>query len=178
MGACHYEDRLSRIDSQISTNDLSNRINHGETSKLEFKSSLRWNIKAGRIDRDIELSVLKTIVAFCNTEGGELLIGVADNHTILGIDQDGFTNEDKFLLHLRNIVMDRIIPPPVQFINYEIVALEGKKICHIVCKQSTDDVWLKPDKNTSEGFYVRSGPSSTELPPRQALQYIREHFQK
>ena len=174
----YYEDRLSRIESQISTNDLRSRINHGETSRFEFKSSLRWNLKAERLDRNIELSVLKTIVAFCNTEGGELLIGVADDHTILGIDQDRFPNDDKFLLHLRNLVMDKIIPPPVQYIDYEIVVLEGKSICHINCKQSEDDVWLKPDKNTPEAFYMRSGPSSTELPPRQTLRYIREHFQK
>jgi hypothetical protein len=174
----YYEDRLSRIESQISTNDLRSRISHGETSRFEFKSSLRWNLKAERPDRNIELSVLKTIVAFCNTEGGELLIGVADDHTILGIDQDRFPNDDKFLLHLRNLVMDKIIPPPVRYIDYEIVALGEKSICHINCKQSEDDVWLKPDRNTPEAFYVRSGPSSAELPPRQALRYIREHFRK
>src|SRR5262245_47038434 len=48
--------------------------------------------------------------AFCNTGGGELLIGVGDDQTILGIEHDHFANNDKFLLHLRNLVTDKPIP--------------------------------------------------------------------
>jgi len=176
--ATYYEDRIRKIGSQISTNDLKSRIVHGETSKFEFKSSLRWNLKAKRNDNNIGLATLKTIVAFCNTQGGELLIGVADDHTILGIEQDHFANEDKFLLHMRNLITDKIIPSVFQYVEYELVTIDDKRICWVVCKQSKEDVWLKPDKNTPEVFYVRSGPSSTELPPRDALRYIQEHFQK
>jgi len=66
------------------TDSLITRIKHGETATLEFKSSLRYNIRANRMDKDIENSVLKTIVAFCNTKGGELLIGVSDDKSISG----------------------------------------------------------------------------------------------
>jgi len=173
-----YEDRIRKIESQISTNDLKSRIANGETSKFEFKSSLRWNLKAKRDDKSIELSTLKTIVAFCNTQGGELLIGVADDHNILGIEQDHFANEDKFLLHIRNLITDKIIPSVFQYVEYELVTINDKRICLVVCKQSKEDVWLKPDKNTPEVFYVRSGPSSTELPPRDAFRYIQGHFKK
>lgn len=173
-----YEDRIRKIESQISTNDLKSRIGYGETSKFEFKSSLRWNLKANRDDNDIELATLKTIVAFCNTQGGELLIGVADDHTVLGIEQDHFANEDKFLLHLRNLITDKIIPGVVQYVGYELVTIDDKRICWVNCKPSKEDVWIKPDKNKHEVFYVRSGPSSTALPPRDASRYIQEHFHK
>lgn len=106
------------------------------------------------------------------------MIGVADDHTILGIEQDHFANEDKFLLHMRNLITDKIIPIVFQYVDYELVTIDDKRICWVVCKQSKEDVWLKPDKNKPEVFYVRSGPSSTELPPRAALRYIQEHFQK
>jgi hypothetical protein len=174
----YYEDRIRKIESQISTNNLNSRIGHGETSKFEFKSSLRWNLKANRDDTDIELATLKTIVAFCNTYGGELLIGVADDHTILGIEQDHFANEDKSLLHIRNLITDKIIPCVVQYVGYELVTIDDKRICWVNCKQSKEDVWLKQDKNKPEVFYVRSGPSSTALPPREASRYIQEHFHK
>jgi hypothetical protein len=174
----YYEDRIRKIEAQMSTNDLKGRIAHGENSKLEFKSSLRWNLKANRDDSNMELTILKTIAAFCNTEGGELLIGVADDHTIPGIAHDHFPNDDKFLLHLRNLITDKLIPSVVQYVDYGIVTLDEKKICHIVCKQSPEDVWLKTDRNTPETFYVRSGPSSTPLLPREACRYIREHFRK
>jgi predicted HTH transcriptional regulator len=109
---------------------------------------------------------------------GELLIGVSDDQTILGIQHDHFANNDKFLLHLRNLITDKLIPNVVQYVEYAVVPCDDKQICQITCKPSKDDIWLKPDKNTPEMFYVRSGPSSAELPPREAIRYIREHFQK
>ena len=174
-----YEDRLQAVKEQLATDSLINRIKHGETATLEFKSSLRFNIRANKMDKDIENSALKTIVALCNTKGGELLIGVADDRTIVGIEHDGFPNEDKFQLHLRNLLMDRIVPSVAEFVEFSMVRLEDKTICHITCKQSKrQEIWLKPDKNAPELFYVRIGPSSTELQPRQALAYIKEHFEQ
>jgi hypothetical protein len=174
-----HEDRYRAVTEQLATNSLAARIKHGETASLEFKSSLRWNIKAQKMDPTIENAVLKTIVAFCNTKGGELLIGVADDKTILGIEHDRFPNDDKFQLHLRNLVLDRIIPSAADVVEFTMVTIDGKTICHVTCQQSkTKDLWLKPDKNTPERFYVRLGPSSTELAPREAVAYITDHFER
>jgi len=174
-----YEDRLQAVKEQLATDSLVTRIRHGETATLEFKSSLRYNIRAKKMDKDIENSVLKTIVAFCNTKGGELLIGVADDKSIVGIQHDGFPNDDKFQLHLRNLLMDRIVPAVAEFVEFNMVTIDGKTICHVTCKQSKrQEIWLKPDKNGPELFFVRIGPSSTELQPRQAFAYIREHFEQ
>ena len=49
-------------------------------------------------------AVLKTIAAFLNAEGGDLLIGVADDKTVTGIEADRFDNDDRFLLHLSHVV--------------------------------------------------------------------------
>jgi hypothetical protein len=171
----YYKNRIEAIESQIGTNDLKNRIKHGETEALEFKSTLRWNIKKGTMDKDIENAVLKTIVAFCNTNGGELLIGVSDNKEILGLDYDKFDSPDKFQLHLRNLLNDRIKPNILQYVKYEIIQLNDKNICDVNCIKSNYDVWLKTD---IEHFYVRSGPSSTELVPREAVTYIINHFKR
>ena len=62
-----YEDRIQAVREQLATDSLVNRIKHGETATLEFKASLRYNIRANKMDKDIENSVLKTIAAFCNT---------------------------------------------------------------------------------------------------------------
>lgn len=171
--------RIRPHSAQIAGNDLESRIRCGETKTLEFKSSLRWNSFKKGFDIQIENAVLKTIVAFCNTEGGELLIGVSDDGTILGIENDGFKNPDKFLLHIRNLIVDRIIPKTVLgSIDYEIISLEGKPICHVICTSSSEDIWLKPDTTTPEQFFVRSRPSSTPLSPKEAVAYIQKHFKK
>ncbi len=55
-------------------------IKRGESLTLEFKATLRWNLKEDRQDdRVVTHAVLKTIAAFLNTQGGDLLIGVADD---------------------------------------------------------------------------------------------------
>ena len=121
--------------------------------------------------------MLKTIVAFCNTKGGELLIGIADDKSIVGIEQDGFPNDDKFQLHLRNLLPERIIPSAADVVEFTMVTIDGKTVCHVTCQPSkTRELWLKTDKNTPERFYVRVGPSSTELAPRDAVAYIKDHF--
>ena len=173
-----YEDRLQAVKDQLATDSLLARIKHGETATLEFKSSLRYNIRTKKIDKDIENSVLKTIVAFCNTKGGEVLIGVTDDKSIVGIEHDGFSNEDKFQLHLRNLLMSRIIPSVAELVEFSMATIEGSAICQVTCKPSRrQEIWLKPEKDGRELFFVRIGPSSTELQPRQALSYIREHFE-
>ena len=61
----------------------------GESKTLEFKSTLRWNTKEDRKDdKVITHSALKTVAAFLNTDGGDLLIGVRDDGSIIGIERD------------------------------------------------------------------------------------------
>jgi len=46
---------------------------------------------------------IKTIAAFLNTEGGDLVIGVNDARTPVGLEPDGFESDDKFMLHLSQV---------------------------------------------------------------------------
>jgi hypothetical protein len=173
-----FRDKIRATEKQIATDDLASRIGQGETKNLEFKSSLRWNSFKQGFDKEIENAALKAIVAFCNTDGGELLIGVADDGGILGIESDAFANSDKFLLHLRNLIMNRIGANVFRLVDYKAVPVEGKVICQILCKPSNEPVWLKSDKSSPEQFFVRYGPSSTELKPKEAVAYIQNHFKK
>lgn len=59
-----------------------------ESDMLEFKSTMRWNIRANRIDKEMEHMVLKSIAAFNNRYGGSLMIGVKYSGEILGLDAD------------------------------------------------------------------------------------------
>lgn len=166
----------SEIQDRISSKEILERIQYGESTKLEFKSTLRFNIHSKKIDREIENSVLKTIVAFCNSGGGELFIGINDEGEILGIELDNFKNKDKYLLHLGNLIEQRIISLIDEFIDYRIIEIDEKKICQVNCRRCTTPVWLKPDKDKDEQFFVRTGPASKPLSPIRAIEYIKEHF--
>ena len=63
-------------------------LESGESRVVEFKSTGRKNMHSGQKDPDIEWAVVKSIAGFMNSHGGTLLVGVADDGTVVGIEQD------------------------------------------------------------------------------------------
>jgi len=51
--------------------EMTRLIAVGENSRIEFKSTLRVNLNTGKRDKAIELSWLKSVAAFMNSEGGD-----------------------------------------------------------------------------------------------------------
>lgn len=158
-------------DLSLSINDI---IVIGESSEVEFKSTLRVNLHTGSKDPKIELAVLKTIAGFLNTNGGILTIGVADDRTPLGIDPDGFENEDRMSLHLVNLIKDRIGPTMMQFIHARFEDYDSCRVMVIECSKARTPVFVK-DGNI-ERFYIRTGPSTTELSASQTQEYIKQRY--
>jgi type I restriction enzyme R subunit len=155
-------------------------IKRGESKTLEFKPTLRWSLNEARQDDNgVTYAVLETIAAFLNTEGGDLLIGVADDGSIVGIEQDRLGTDDKFMRHLgqavRNALGDRAgacIDPKTQIV-------QGKTVCVVSCQRSPEPVflrWKALETSTAGDFFVRSGPGSVKLPPDSATEYIRTRF--
>lgn len=151
-----------------------------ESKTLEFKSSLRWNLKENcKDDKHVTHAVLKTVAAFLNTEGGDILIGVDDNRTVLGIEHDRLETDDKFMRHLAQVVRNGLgdragtcIDPRSQIVN-------GKTVCLVSCQRSPEPVFLrwKGLETTDRGdFYVRSGPTSVPLADDDVEAYIATTF--
>ena len=63
-------------------------IASGEGPKIEFKAAFRWDDRQERENPELQRATTKTIAAFLNSDGGHLLIGVQDNGTICGLDQE------------------------------------------------------------------------------------------
>ena len=152
-------------------------IAEGEGAFIEFKSTLRWDIRAGKTNPAIERSCLKTISAFLNSTGGNLLIGVRDDGSIEGIETDKFANEDKFLLHLWTLIrlcLGRDFSP---YISTRLEEAGGKTICIVDCRPSNRPVFLR-QPGFDEEMYIRLGPSSNALNISEAMTYIGNHFFK
>ncbi|MDQ7788762.1 MAG: ATP-binding protein [Clostridia bacterium] len=122
----------------------------------------------------MEQAVLKTIAGFLNTNGGKLVIGVSDDGTPVGIQADGFPNEDKTSLHLVNLVKTHLGPQAMVFLHPRFEDYENERVMVIECKKSTVPVFVK-DGNI-ERFYIRTGPSTTELSASQTQDYIRQRW--
>ena len=149
-------------------------IDDGESEAVEFKSTLRTNLHTGPPDQRMELSVLKTLAGFLNTNGGTLVVGVSDDGTPLGIKEDKFPNEDKMSLHLVNIVKARINPQALTAMHMHFEDYDGDRVMVIHCQKSPAAVFVKDGEH--ERFYVRTGPSTTELKASQTQDYIRQRF--
>ena len=122
----------------------------------------------------MEHSCLKTIPAFLNSHGGHLVIGVNDSGEVLGVEKDGFPNEDKMNLHLVNLLKDRLGAQHMLHIEPRFEDLNGKSVLVARCRPSNLPVYLK-DGNT-EQFFTRTGAATTELVPSQIQAYIQQRF--
>ncbi len=145
-------------------------IDSGESDRVEFKSTLRWNLKSGSSDKRIEKAWLKSVVAFLNTDGGVLLVGVEDDGSILGMAADQFANEDKYLLHVNNRITQHIGLEFAGFIRYQLVPVDQEKVLMVECQPSPSPVFLKIGKQ--EDFFIRVGPGSRQLSTSEVLSYV------
>jgi tetratricopeptide (TPR) repeat protein len=151
------------------TAEIRQRIRYGENTQTEFKSTLRRNLREDRNDDKITFAVIKTIAGFLNTNGGLLLIGVADDGEILGINADGFASSDRFLLHLHEVVRRELGAPASTCLAAEVVEIDGRSICVVECRASQNLVFVK--RESTEVCFVRTGPATVELPPSKLLEY-------
>ncbi len=155
---------------------LHDYINQGEGPTVEFKSSIRANLKTGKHGKEIEFAWLKAVVAFLNSSGGTLLLGVNDNGEILGLHKDGFENDDRCLLHIKNLTNQYIGAEFSSKVSTHLVTSEMHRVVMLECRPAPNPVFLKIGKN--EEFYIRSGPSSTKLSPSQMISFLLQKTKK
>lgn len=179
-----FLNKITASEETVAPVSLEDMISDGENDELEFKSSLRWDLKEGVVNKKLEEVIMKTIAAFANSQGGTLLIGVADDGQVIGLEPDyhslGDVDSDKFELHLRNLVIQQFGAAFASTkTNIKFHELEAKEICQIVTQPAKEPVILSiKDKNgqSVERFYVRSGNSSQDVPLGEMNAYIKERF--
>jgi len=169
--------RLSNKDLFRNINSIEEvieEIKQGESETQEFKSTLRTNTHTNVADKRIEHTILKTITAFQNTNGGVLYIGVTDEGKILGIEKDGFSNTDRFQLHLTNLIKQKIGKQKIPEI--KIIQIKDRHIARIECHKSKQPMFVTEGEN--DFFYIRTGPQSTRLQGKDLIKYTSRKFKK
>jgi hypothetical protein len=172
--------RLSVKDQQELQARLKETIARGENKYCEFKSSLRLDIKKGTPEKHIEHTAFKNIAAFLNSEGGTLIIGVDDGKNILGLEQTDYTTFskpdklDEWSKHLDNLIQNYLGNKFHEYLKIQHVPVDGKTVAVIEVKPSSESVWL--NKDGSQEFYIRRTASAVQLTPKEAVEYIKEHW--
>ena len=145
-----------------------------ENLHKEFKSSFQWDINRSQQNLDERLKTLKAIVAFLNSEGGALFIGVNDNRTIRGLEEDlklFKDSEDKFQLQIRDLISDKIGAEFAGLIKTRCETIQDKIVCVIEVEMAIEPAFLKDDGKSH--FFVREGPRTNELDPKETNAFIR-----
>lgn len=159
------------VESVLNEASILALIARGESSKLEFKSTLRWNIHSGAIGKEIETAWLKTIVAFLNSEGGVLLVGIKDDGSIHGLSDDKFKTDDKLMLYVTSCLKENIGSEYIGSIFYDLVSVGDQQVLYFKCSAVSEPVFLK--QGNTEEFYARFGPSSGKLNTKEVIAYLK-----
>lgn len=128
-----------------------------ETETVELKSIVMDDLK-------------KEIIAFANCDGGTLYVGVADDGTVLGVE-----NADECALQISNMMRDAVKPDVTMFIHYETLDCEGKAVVAVNIQRGTNRPYYLAKKGLRpEGVYVRQGYSSVPATDTAIRQMIKE----
>jgi len=169
------DEMLDVIGSLTDADRVRNTVREGETKGVEFKETLSLDVKKQNKEKYIEDSALKTVVAFLNTDGGRLLIGVSDGGQITGLDAEikkvHQNNLDNFLKHLKNIIKDRIGEQFYPFIEYRAIKVDAKYVLFVECKASESECYLY-----GKDFYVRTNPATDKLEGPKLVEYVKIRF--
>ena len=125
-----------------------------ESERIEYKSQL--------VD-----DIYKEVIAFANTDGGVIYIGVDDQGNVTGIE-----NIDETYMRLTSGIRDAIQPDVTMFVRY---ILQDNKVIRIeVGEGSYKPYYLKGKGLKPNGVYVRQGATSVQASPEQIRQMIKD----
>lgn len=127
--------------------NIMDRGDDNESRKLEYKET-------------ITKSFLKTVSAFSNYEGGEIIFGIDDDGNVKGIDEP-----ERVRLDIENRINDNITPQP----QYSISIDEDKKIISLMVKEGNHKSYFCNSK-----AYKRNDTSTIEVDSYELTRLVLE----
>lgn len=173
-----FEDLLVfAVDTPLlpAESDIERLIREGESETLEFKSSARWDLREGKQNPVMEKVIVKTVAGFLNSRrGGTLLIGVADDGQVCGLDHDYKTlnkkpDRDGYELFLTTLLTNAYGKDAIPSISIKFPQVKGKEICQVAVSPSTRPIFVKGEKG--QEFFIRANNQTMPLSMEEAWNY-------
>ncbi len=171
-----FLDGLIGGDEPAGARPVSDLISMGEGPTLEFKSTLQWDVVQDKQNKRLRDAALKTVVAFMNSQGGTLLIGVEDSGQIFGLERDLSIlgrSKDRFLQLVNTLVADSIGPEYAPNVVAKVDGVDGKLICVVDISKSSEPAFMSGPRGSE--FYVRIGNTTRALDPQQTVDYLEQN---
>ena len=132
---------------------------------MTFKESDTVELKLIVVD-----DIKKEIIAFANTNGGIIYIGIADNGDIIGLKNANFD-----LMNINNMIRDGIKPDITLFVQSKIEQIGDKNVIIIDVQSGANRPYYLSGKGIRpEGVYIRHGTSSVPANDTAIRKMIRE----
>ena len=159
---------------------LQDLISDVESNVLEFKERARWGYGTDKKGKS-EQVIAKSIAGFMNSEGGTLLIGVADDGAVTGLEADYATlskgNRDGYQLFLTQLIGDKLTGPSPSLCRISFHEIDGKDVCQINVSASSKPVFACPVSSREfTDFWVRQGNKTEQYFGTELVDYINDHW--
>lgn len=165
---------LNSIKLLTAADEVHSLTRSGESKLLEFKETLSWDVRRKEKSKKIELSVLKTVAGFLNSDGGTLLIGISDTGEILGLKNEMNTlykgSEDRFLLHLKNLLKEKVGENFYPFLDWFLIAVKNEIVLRLDVQAAPEPAFI------DDVFYVRTNPATDQLSGKKLHSYLKQRF--
>ncbi|MCP4106204.1 MAG: DUF262 domain-containing protein [Desulfobacteraceae bacterium] len=174
----HLKSRIELTHLEPANEEIEELIIGGENESIEFKSTLRYDLRQKVVNKKLEYVIAKTISAFLNSKGGNLFIGIDDNQNVLGLNNDICTLKkqdiDGFELQLIEVIKKYIGKEFSSHIKISFPEYDKQNICRISVSKSSTPVFVCFEGK--EDFFIRSGCSSQPLNREEQSTYEKEHW--
>ena len=116
--------------------------------------------------------IVREIVAFLNSEGGKIFIGVGDNGKVIGASKI-----DESLRNISDVITTQIEPNALDLVTPEIQILDGKPIIVINVKKGIAPIYcIKKYGYSSSGCLIRVGSTCREMSESQINNRYKQRF--
>lgn len=122
------------------------------------------------LKRELVPDIKKEAVAFANTDGGTIYVGIDDNGEIVGVE-----NSDRIMLQILNMLRDSIRPDITMFTSCNVINVDNKDVIEVNIQRGTNTPYYIVDKGLKPaGVYVRQGTASAPASENAIRQMIKE----
>lgn len=121
-----------------------------ENDNIEFKRELNDKLEM-------------EVVAFLNSNGGHIYIGIEDDGAVFGVD-----DVDDVQLQIKDRIRSRIAPSPIGFFEIVVDIKEDKNVIHIIIASGNEKpYYIKKYGMCPLGSYIRVGNGCVQLTEKQ-----------
>ncbi len=122
------------------------------------------------LKREYTDDIKYAVVAFANTDGGKIYVGINDDGSVYGVG-----STDATVLRITNMIRDSIRPDVTMFTECAVETMEGKPVVVLTVQRGTARPYYLAGKGIRpEGVYVRQSSSSVPASESAILNMIKE----